>query len=371
MRHPALTPPPIVGIRVLVAEGSATLARTIAEALGGAPGVSVVGFAHDGVDAIRRAQELKPDVLLLSLDIPRGDGARVLRDLMQASPVATVMLVPESGDVADCDRRLTLLGAVACVPKPDLSNADNVRDRLQARLLPVVRSAGRMKVVRMVGGGTPPESSNTPLGRRTPTPWTSGAATPLPGGRIVLIGSSTGGPEALRAVLRAIPSDFDLPIVIAQHMPEGFTKDFARVLAGETRLRVLEAAGGEVLSPSTVYVGLGGSHIRVVRGGRLEIERAAARGDNCPSVDILFSSGAAVFGAGTLAVVLTGMGSDGEAGVRAVRQYGGRTIAQDESTSRIYGMPQAAVATGCVDMVLPLPMIGAQIGRHAIGTSRS
>ena len=359
-----------MGIRVLVAEGSATLARTIAEALGGAPGVAVIGFAHDGVDAIRRAQDLRPDVLLLSLDIPRGDGARVLRELMQSMPVATVMLTPESGDSAGLDRMLTQLGAVACVPKPDLSDARNVRERLQSRLLPVVRSAGRMKVVRMVGGGTPPESFSTPLGNRTPTPQLA-SSTPLPpSSRVVLIGSSTGGPEALRAVLRGIPAEFDLPIVIAQHMPEGFTKDFARVLAGETRLRVVEATEGDVIAASTVYVGVGGSHLRITRGGRLAIERPATRSDNCPSVDILFNSGASVFGAGTLAVVLTGMGIDGESGVRVVRQFGGRTIAQDESTSRIYGMPAAAVSTGCVDVVLPLPMIGAEIGRHGAGATR-
>lgn len=371
-----LTPPPIAGIRVVVAEGSTMFARTVAEALSSGPGISVVGFAHDGVDAVRRVQDLKPDVLVLSLDIPRGDGARVLRELMQSAPVATVMLVPEASADAALARSLALLGAVESVAKPGLSDAGDVRERLRARLVPVVRSAGRMKVVRMVGSGVPTDFPMTPTGVRTPTPASLNADSSPPGGvpesrRIVLIGSSTGGPDALRAVLRALPADFPVPIVIAQHMPEGFTRDFARVLSGETKLPVHEAAGGEKLMPGVVYVGMGGANIRVKAGGRLEVVPQRDRSDNCPSVDVLFRTGALVYGSGALAVVLTGMGNDGESGVRAIKEAGGRVLAQDESTSRIYGMPKAAVDTGCVDRVLPLAMIAAQITMLCTGGSRA
>ncbi len=372
MNQPMLTPPPIAAIRVLVAEGSPLLARTIAEALAGAAGISVAGIVHDGVDALRRAADLRPDVLLLALDVPRGDGARVLRELMQQHPVATVMLVPESTADPELAGRLARLGAVECVPKPSLADAGDVRERLRARLVPVVRTAGRLKVVRMVGTGAAEDPANTPSGIRTPTPGPPAEPAPpdrvvaVSARRIVLIGSSTGGPEALRAVLRALPHGFPLPIVVAQHMPAGFTTDFARVLAGEIRLPVCEAVDGQRITASTVFIGRGGANLRIRSGGCIGIETPPLLDDNFPSVDVLFGSGARVYGGGVLAVVLTGMGTDGQAGVRAVREAGGFVLAQDEATSRIFGMPQAAIASGCVDMVLPLPMIGSQIMRHAL-----
>jgi two-component system chemotaxis response regulator CheB len=363
-------------VRVFIAESSPLLVRALTTALANATEVEVIGHALDGDVAIEQVKSLRPDVLLLSLDVPKQNGYEVLAAIMARHPVATIVLVPSHVNSNEVSRKLAAMGAVESITKPRSADLVTEAEKLRATLAPLVRRAGKMKVVRMLASPTSSVRPDSPTGARdrvlhpadvtpslrslreieTPTRATQ---------RVVLIGSSTGGPEILRRVLRALPHPLPFPIIIAQHIPKGFSRDLATTLQMESGGVVVEAAAGESARLGAIYVGAGGMHTRVREGGVFATMMPVTPDENTPSVNMLFKTGAAVWGAGVLAIVLTGMGEDGAQGVKAVKAAGGQVIVQDEATSRIFGMPAAALETGCVDAVSNPEEIRAQILRFA------
>jgi two-component system chemotaxis response regulator CheB len=343
-------------IRVLVVDDSAFSRQAITRMLDASPLVEVVGVARDGEEAIRKTFELQPDLITVDLEMPRMDGFTFLRVVMSKRPTPVIVVSGRTGE-EDVFRALEL-GAVDFVGKPSpraTPELNNIEHEL-VRKVHAIRDLRIEKVQTRISSA--PALLRAEVGPASSTP------------RVVAIGSSTGGPAALMQVFGAFPEAPQCSFVVAQHMPAGFTRGFAERIDRLTRLRAIEAAGGETLSPGTVLIAPGGKHLELENlRGRVVTRLIAseARDKYTPSVDRLFESAAKHVGADLLAVVLTGMGDDGRAGVRSVNLAGGRIIAEAESTAVIFGMPQQAIRTGLVDQVLPLGEIAAaiQVGYRA------
>ena len=363
-------------VRVFIAEPSPVLVRALKSAFADTSDFEVIGCASSGDVAIEQVKSLCPDVLLLSLDLPKLDGYEVLAELMARNPVATIVLVPANNSSNEVTRKLAAMGAVESIVKPRTADLIAEAQSLKFVLLPLVRRAGKMKVVRMLGSPTSVSRVESPLPVKPPTapplvtipPQHVAREIDMPGRtshRAVLIGSSTGGPEILRRVLRALPHPLPFPIIIAQHIPKGFSRDLAATLQMESGGVVVEVAAGESARAGAIFVGEGGMHTRIREGGVFATMMPVTPDENTPSVNMLFKTGAAVWGSGVLAIVLTGMGEDGAQGVKAVKAAGGQVVVQNEATSRIFGMPAAALETGCVDVVSNPEEIRAHILRFA------
>ncbi|HEX8717943.1 MAG TPA: chemotaxis response regulator protein-glutamate methylesterase [Gemmatimonadaceae bacterium] len=333
---------------VLVVDDSAFMRRLITELVHTSDEFRVVGTARDGLDAVRKVHALRPDVVTLDIEMPELDGLRALGRIMRESPCPVVMLAAATGDAGDQTIRALELGAVDFVRKPsgpvspDLSV---VRDRLldalrasaQANLASVSREVQAVDAAAL----------HVPLA----PPSRHGPAT-----RAVAIAASTGGPRALATLIPRLPAGFGAAVLVAQHMPSGFTRSLAERLDALGALIVSEAADGEPVHAGHVYVAPGGTHMRVtpVEGGvTIGLDRARGAGPS-PSADILFRSVANCFGVRAVGVVLTGMGRDAAAGLRCMHDAGAVGFAQDEESTVIHGMPRAAVAAGGVDRVVPL-----------------
>ncbi len=330
-------------IRVLVIDDSAFSRQTITRMLETSPLVEVVGVARDGEDALRKTFELEPDLITLDLEMPRMDGFTYLRLVMAKRPTPVIVISGRAGE-EDVFKALDL-GAVDFLAKPT-ARATPELQTIQEELIRKVHAIRELRIdkVKERIKTAPPV-----LGRR------GGQSTTFP--RVVVIGSSTGGPSALMQTFGAFTDTPPFAFMVAQHMPEGFTSGFAERLDRLTPFHVKEAEGGEAPVPGTVLIAPGGYHLELesVRGQVVSrIFKPDASDKYTPSVDRLFASAAKHIGSELLAVVLTGMGDDGRLGVCAVKECGGRVIAESEETAVIYGMPQQAVRSGAVDLVLPL-----------------
>jgi two-component system chemotaxis response regulator CheB len=349
-----------MALKVLVVDDSAYNRRTLSRIVAAA-GFEVVGTAGDGEEAIRRVVSLKPDLLTLDLEMPRMDGYTFLRWLMRTHPLP--VLVVSSRESNKSVFRALELGAADFVLKP-VSFASERLGQIEGELVAKLREIAAARPDRLAARA---ERMAAPA---DPAPPHRRAAPAAARYRCVALGASTGGPPALQQVLAALPPDFPAAVVIAQHMPEGFTRMFADRLDRLVPLRVREAQGGEALDPGLVLLAPGGRNLLLERGagGRVvaRVEPPAAADRYVPSVDRLFVSAARACGGGLLAAVLTGMGDDGAAGIGAVGAAGGLTIAEAEETCVVYGMPREAVRTGAVQRVLPLPEIGAAIARAVL-----
>jgi two-component system chemotaxis response regulator CheB len=337
-------------IRVLVIDDSAYSRRTIIRMLETSPLVEVAGWARDGEEALRKALQLRPDLITLDLEMPRMDGFTFLRLLMAKRPTPVLVVSGRSG--GDTVFRALELGAVDFVAKPTLRAAPELAT-IQEELIRKVHATRQLRMDKV-------------RERISQAPAVVGRAEPAAGGRtrVIAIGSSTGGPAALMQVFSAFTEPPACALVVSQHMPEGFTRGFAERLDRLTHVRAREAGGGETLQRGVVLVAPGGSHLEFESRGAGVVTRLVPRGPDdkyAPSVDRMFESAAKHFGQDLLAVVLTGMGDDGRRGVRAVRASGGTVIAESEDTAVIFGMPQQAIRTGAVDAVLPLPEIAPAI----------
>ena len=340
-------------VRVLVVDDSAASRSAIEAMLKDRPGLIHAGSAVDGEDALRAAIRLKPDVIVLDLNMPRMDGFTFLRLLMAQRPTPVVVLSSRSRR-SDVFKALDL-GALDFVAKPE-GSLEGVRDAL----LEKCETLGRVETWNL--------RAAVAVERDRP-----GAQASVEPARIVAVGASTGGPQALQRLLTALPGTVPLAVLVAQHMPEKFTATFADRLSRTTAFAVQEARAGDVVAIGRVLVAPGGHHLVLERDER-GVLRAALRDHDpsersryCPSVDLLFSSAARTMGRRACAVVLTGMGHDGREGVREVKKAGGLTLAEAESSAVVYGMPLAAVETGAVDEVLSLDDLVARIERFARG----
>lgn len=345
-------------LRVLVVDDSAFSRRTISRIIDAEPGFQVVGTAGDGEEAIRQVVNLKPDLITLDLEMPRMDGFTFLRWLMRDFPRPVLVVSSRKSDRSVF--RALELGAADFVLKP-VSKASERLTEIGGDLAAKLHQIAGARVDRIARLAAAP-----PTARAAPVPSAPPATGRL---RAVVIGASTGGPPAVQRVLADLPEPFPAAVLIAQHMPEGFTRMFAERLDRLTGLNVREAAGGDSPAPGVALLAPGGRHLVVTRGRggvTVELEAPRSRDLYVPSVDRLFVSAAEVFGRDLTAVVLTGMGDDGAAGVGAVRAEGGATIAESEETSVVFGMPREAIRSGAVQRVLPLPRIGSALAHEAL-----
>lgn len=336
-------------IRVLVVDDSRLVREILVDIINSQGDMHVVGVAEDPYQARALIDELKPDVLTLDVEMPRMGGLEFLERLMRARPMPVVMISAYTEEGSDVTLQALELGAVDFVPKPRLhaligddyqsAVADKIRTAYAARVRPVP-SQSRSQVVRRsrVSG------HRTPRGDRCDS--------------MVVVGASTGGTEALRAFLTGLPADAPA-VLIAQHMPEYFTRLFAQRLDGLCQIRVQEAGDDQTVRPGNAYVAPGGQHLRVHRAGAegrfsLKLSRDEPVNLHRPSVDVLFDSAADSVGQRGVGVILTGMGKDGAAGLLRMRRAGAYTLAQDEASCVVFGMPREAIALGAVDEVVSI-----------------
>ncbi|MFW6322889.1 MAG: protein-glutamate methylesterase/protein-glutamine glutaminase [Guyparkeria sp.] len=351
-------------IRLLIVDDSLFFRRALREVFSSDPRLEVVGEASNGRQAVLKACELKPDIITMDVEMPIMDGISAVRRITDRCPTPILMLSALTKAGAEATLDALDAGAVDFFPK----NGDDPEDTL-ARSGRRLCSRVRMLALRSqresvsAGNGSRPEmppvaEPRQRAGRSAPSAFLSRQG-------LVVIGASTGGPAAVPAVLGKLPSDFSVPIVIAQHMPGAFTGPFAQRLNDSMPIRVVEATDGEVLRPGTAYVIPGGKHGELAgRAGayKLNLRDPVADEHYRPSVSLAFSSAARVAGNDLLAVVLTGMGDDGAEGARQVTAARGHVWAQDQATSVIYGMPAAVAKANLAESILPLGQIGAAIG---------
>ena len=341
-------------IRVLIVDDSALVRRILSESLTGQPDIEVVGAAADPYIARDMILELEPDVLTLDLEMPRMDGLTFLHKLMQYRPMPVIVI--SSLAHASCAAALRALeaGAVEALGKP--SGPYSVGD-LRITLAEKIRVAAKARVRVPVK----PIESTAPPNHTSPNHTLDG----LRSGAIIAIGASTGGTEAIRQILERLPANVP-GTVITQHMPAGFSKAFSERLNHLCPMEVKEAADGDELYPGRVLVAPGGLHMMVRRAGsayRIAVKDGPRVCYQRPSVDVLFRSVAEEAGPNAVGALLTGMGSDGASGLSQIRQGGGATIAQDEETCVVYGMPREAIRIGAATQVLPLQQVAGAIVR--------
>ncbi len=347
-------------LRVLVVDDSVVARRIVSEIVDDEEDLEVVGSAANGRIALAKLPRLKPDVVTLDIDMPELDGLETLSRIRAEFPsVKVVMLSNLTEKGASATVESLFRGASDYVTKASrMASAAQARAYLREQLVPKLRALAG------VPRSVPAVSRPRPAPPRVAMPAASRA--PI---EIVAIGASTGGPNALQAVLQAVPGDFPVPIVIVQHMPENFTHYLAGRLDGKCSIRVHEAAAGDQLAPGHAWLAPGNRHMELKRtGDGLEIATTSeAPVNSCrPSVDVLFRTVAACFGGATLAVVLTGMGQDGLRGAELIRAAGGRILVQDQATSVVWGMPGQVASAGLAEAVLPIGEIGLEIVRRVL-----
>jgi two-component system chemotaxis response regulator CheB len=363
-----------MSLRVLVADDAVLFRRAISEALASLPDVEVVGSASNGKLALQKTLELKPDLLTLDLEMPEIDGLAVLDALRQRGDKTSVIVVSAlTRRGGDLTLRALEKGAFDFITKPDTSGAAESREAIRRELAPRLTALAHRLAVRNILR-RPPLSPGAPAVIPAPKPAGSnlnGIATRMSRlvsptkPEMVLIGVSTGGPNALARMLPQLPGDLGVPILIVQHMPPVFTQSLAESLAAKSAVRVREGANGEIIAPNTAYIAPGGRQMRLAAGpggGRMIQITDDPPENNCrPSVDYLFRSAATLFPGRSMAAILTGMGNDGTLGLRLLKRHGCFVIAQDEASCVVYGMPKAAVDAGMADVVLPIEEIAARI----------
>lgn len=341
-------------IRVLVVDDSAFMRKALSMMLEKDPGVEVLDTARDGEEAIRKVRALRPDVVTMDVEMPRMDGITAVRKIMAAHPLPILMVSSLTKDGAQTTIDALAAGAVDVIAKASSFVSLDITS-IEADLLEKVKSVAESRYF------------NRRTVRQRKRQRRSGGTAPTVqarSARLLAIGLSTGGPQALQRVIPKLPADFPLPVAVVQHMPPHFTRSLANRLDGLSPLEVVEAADGLALKPGRVVIAEGGSHLVFRRGAQhATVRTPAAPTDTLhrPSVDVMFSSAHALFGGDVLAVVMTGMGKDGLAGTRLLKGSGAQVIAQDEATSVVYGMPRAVVEADLADAIVPLPSLAQAI----------
>lgn len=346
--------------KVLVVDGDAGRRQTLVRLLGEAAAVEVVGTAINARTALPKAASYRPDVLTVDLVTADVEGLALAETLRRKqTPVGLVLMVADA-QTADS------LRARAELTPCEVLLRDEATTALEPRLVHAVMQAAAAFQRTGVGSDPPAAKLSVPAVSASPAEQPARPAAPrrCGGAQVVGIGTSTGGPNALSRLLPGLPADFPLPILIVQHMPPAFTASLAQSLARTCKLPVREAQGGEVLANGEVLIAPGGKHLRVVRGEQGVVTRVTEDPpeNSCrPAVDYLFRSLREVYGAATIAVMMTGMGEDGFAGCQQLRAAGAFLIAQDAASCTVYGMPRGPIESGIVDVVAPLDQMAARI----------
>lgn len=362
-------------VKVLVVDDSAVMRKLISRMLNEDDEIEVVATAIDGDFAINKIEQMRPDVVTLDVDMPRMDGIATLGHIVRKHKIPVVMLSSLTTRGAALTLKALELGAFDFVCKP--SGAARIVE-LSLELIEKVKAAARSKLIFPV---EPPVATRPTTGSLVARPTTGSlVAKPTTGplvpkkqsgkSRILAIGASSGGPNALRHLLPRLPADFGAGIVVVQHMPESFTAIMAKWLDEICEIEVKEASEGDLVVPGRVLIAPGNAHLRVKRtriGFAVALENGHPVGGHMPSVDVFFRSVAAEYATLATALIMTGMGSDGADGIGEIRQAGGLTLAQDKDSCAIFGMPRAAIDRGHIDRVVPLselaPYLISVVGR--------
>ena len=351
-------------IRVLIVDDSALVRSLLTDILKAARGIEVVGVAADAHAAREKIKQLNPDVLTLDVEMPKMDGITFLRNLMRLRPMPVVMVSSLTERGADVTLDALALGAVDYLPKPKIDLAATLKDYAE-ELVEKIRTAARASVraldprqPRAPGAVAPAHSADAVL------PKAAQRARPMrTTDRIIAIGASTGGTEAIKAVLMRLPPDCP-GVVIAQHIPKAFSTPFARRMNDCSPMSVCEAQEGQHVLAGHAYIAPGDRHLMIVRDGTryvCRLDDGVPVNRHKPSVDVLFRSVAQNAAGNAIGVLLTGMGKDGSRGLKEIRDSGSRTIAQDEATSVVWGMPGEAVALGAAEHVMALDSVAGKI----------
>lgn len=350
-------------LRILVVDDSVLYRKVLSEVLAGIPGVEVVGTATDGKVALAKIAQCKPDMLTLDFEMPEMNGLEVLEHLRRDHPgLKVVMVSNHTREGAGITLKALALGALTFITKPAGANPLENREALLAQLAPIIREIKTQvlpaaSLARGENRGAPSFSGRA-VNIKPPPPEQPGRI------QIIAIGISTGGPNALAAVIPHLPGDLRVPVVIVQHMPSQFTTALADSLDQKSALKVIEAVDGLELEPATVYLAPGGRQMKVILAAgkfRLELSDDPPENHCQPSVDYLFRSIAKIYDNHALGIIMTGMGSDGVLGLRLMKRKGAQVIAQDQQSCVVFGMPHEAIKAGVVDCIIPLDQIAPEI----------
>jgi two-component system chemotaxis response regulator CheB len=335
-------------VRVLVVDDSAFTRHILTRHLEADPGITVVGAAYDGLDALAKMPALRPDVVTLDVEMPRMDGLTALRRIMAECPTPVIVLSALTQRGARATIQALTRGAVDFVPKP--AAAVDIRSVIE-------ELAAKVKIA----AGTHPSPFPSP--HTPPRPHTARLEPHQfrKGDPLIVIGASTGGPRALQRVLSDLPADLPAAVAVVQHMPPVFTRALAQRLNESSSLTVQEAAHGDRLGRRLVLLAPGGAHLRFKGRRQVVLDEGPRRNGMRPAVDVSMESAAAQHGSAVIGVVLTGMGADGTEGARCIKAAGGKVIAEHESTSVVYGMPRSVTEAGLADRVVPLPKVAATL----------
>ncbi len=336
-------------IKVLIVDDSALIRSLLSEIIKLEKDMILVGAAPDAYVARDLVNRFAPDVITLDIEMPKVDGLTFLEKLMKAHPTPVIMISTLTEQGSNATLRALELGAVDYIAKPKIGVAQGIEDYSQL-IVDKIRIAAKAKVKAM----TALKSVNTKRLNYTGTE------------KIIAVGASTGGTEAIKEFLMQLPSNSPA-VVITQHMPPGFTTSFAKRLDSLCKLNVIEAQGGERILPGNAYLAPGNFHLLIERSGadyRLRLSDSALVSGHKPSVDVMFKSLATCAAQNTVAVILTGMGKDGAAGMLSLHQQGAYTLAQDEASCVVFGMPKEAINLGGVDAVLPLDTIAPAVVKY-------
>lgn len=351
-------------IKVLVVDDSAFMRKLISDMLDNESDIHVVGTARNGQDALKKIELFKPDLLTLDVQMPVMDGLECLEKIMALpKPLPVIMLSSLTAQGAEDTMKALALGAVDFVQKPSGSislDIDKVKDELLAKVRMGCRSNLRVRRSSVVRE-RPRETARRPV---SPSPAVSPGRSKSIAGiskKLLLIGTSTGGPRALQEVLPKLPADIPANILVVQHMPAGFTLSLANRLNDLSRIKVAEAKEGDILEQGTAYLAPGGYHMVLGRGGVLKLHQGPTVQGVRPAYDVLLHSVAENFSGEIVNVVMTGMGKDGTDGTLALQKLRVKTIAEDKSSCVVYGMPKSIVDKGLADKVVPVERIADEI----------
>jgi two-component system, chemotaxis family, protein-glutamate methylesterase/glutaminase len=361
--------------RVLVVDDSAFMRKVLETIFNADEQLQVCGHAKDGREAVALAESLKPDVITMDINMPHMDGLQATAQIMTTNPKPIVIVSSESKEGAASTLKALELGAIEFVGKPS-GGVDLDMQSVKADLLRKVRMAAKVRVVRTASrlalslqggnGHAAPAPKGTPATRSVPV---------IPADQrfpVVVLGASTGGPATVMRLAPGFTRDFPAAVFLVQHMPAAFTTQYAAQLAEFTSIRVKEAENNETVQPGTLYICPGAQHLRVTPTGRIQLDATSGRiSGYLPNIDVTMETVAAFAGAMSIGVVLTGMGNDGANGAKAIKAAGGLVLAQDESTSVIFGMPAEAIKVAGVEQVLPIDDIYAAIEKRVVALSKA
>lgn len=352
-------------IKVLIIDDSASVRQVLTSVLASDPNIEVIGTASDPYMAVRRMRDVVPDVITLDVEMPRMDGISFLRRLMMQHPIPVVMCSSLVDGGSETLHQALAAGAVDVILKPSLGVAEHLQD-MRIQICDTIKAAALVRPERKIHRDVANARSGEPEKKLTADailPPPSGHAMARTTEAVVCIGASTGGTESLRAVLETLPAA-TCGIVIVQHMPEKFTSSFAQRLNTLCEMEVKEAADGDAVLRGRILIAPGNYHLLLERSGAryyVSVKQGPLVSRHRPSVDVLFRSAARSAGSNAVGVIMTGMGDDGARGLKEMKDAGAVTIAQDEATSVVFGMPKEAIARGGVDRVVPLQAIAREI----------